>query len=353
MTALPLTEALISPLLGCLLAISLPFGTARFLAWAYLGDLGPSSDDRSRRLVPFRRAALLVGLAQVQLLWSLGLTRLGPTLVEEPGTIPSLAFGAFLAILAFLAGGAARRIEEPAETRPSALAAVLSRLRLVTFAAGPVVLGIATTRLLQVSFDSGRAAIAYGHAGLALGLCFLLLAAVSLGGTRRLARVQLKALCDDPGPAPRLQRSAGWLLGLTLFVALLSVPLSLVVLTDVPPESIHTMSTTAAGRRLHVDPWDGEAMLAAAWRARDEGLLDLAEVRAEAAGRMNADAQSVHALWAELHAARGDCTAARDAFERSLAAGAAAAFGDPFGELSLGNYSLPPTLVTECDVVID
>jgi Zn-dependent protease with chaperone function len=530
--ALPLIDALLSPVAALLVMVLLPFATARLLGWAYLGDLPAEGEERRRRLVPFRRAAAVAGLAQVQLAWIAGVTRLGPTLVDEPGGPLSLLLGAIYATIAFLSGGVARRTEEPVDTRRSVMSALMLRLRIVPFVAAPVVVGIATTRLPLV-VDAGDAlAVSWGYAALAFALCF---AAVAYGGlalslatralrradaalsrrvsaaaqregidrvlalvlptgdarfvnaaalpwartvvvteaaalhlseeeldavlaheaahlsegpkvallrlsaaalvlfalmpglaiafglgfdrsgvgyaalfvfaalafrhARRLARRmeeraddhakahlggaplasalrrlaeltqrpmvsggkrvhpglwdRLLSLGDDPGPKPKpLPRVAGFVLGGALFSAYLAAPATVSLLTDVTPEAIATLSTSAAKSRLLVDPWDGEAMLALGWRAREDGALDVAFARAEAAGRMGADPQSFYLLWSELSAADGDCEGARQAFEASLTAEAAAAFDDPFGNLSLGNYTLPPTLVTECELTM-
>jgi len=532
MSALPLVDALVPAAIAFAVAALLPFATARLLGWVYLTDLPDSGDERRRRLVPFRRAALLMGLAQIQLAWSMGVTRLGPTLVEEPGGASSLAFGGFLAMIAFAFGGIARRIEEPASLRRSAKSAVLLRLRFVPLFAAPVAAAIGTTRLPLVSVSSGDAVVSLGFAALAFALCFvavaygglvlslatlalrragrdltarvkeaakregvdrvlalvlptgdarfvnaaalpwartivvtsaaaehleadeldavlaheaahlsegpkvafarltaaslllfaivpglsiafsvgfdrsgytfaaiLLAAILLLGGARRLARRmeeradaramdhlggaplaralrriaelsqrpliaggkrvhpalwdRLIALGDDPGPRPTpLSRSGGWVLGITAFAAMLAGPIALSLLTDVTPSSIHTLTVTAAKSRLIVDPWDGEAMLALGWRAREDGALEVARARAEAAGRMGADTQGFYLLWSELAAADGDCDGARVAFESSLEAEAHAAFDQPFGDLSLGNYTLPPTLVTDCEMTV-
>jgi hypothetical protein len=532
MMALPITDALLSPIAALLLMGLLPFATARLLGWAYLGDLPAEGEERRRRLVPFRRAAAVAGVAQVQLAWVVGVTRLGPTLVDEPGGPLSLLLGALYATIAFLGGGVARRIEEPADARRSAKSALMLRLRLIPFVAAPVAVGIATTRLPLVVVDADQRAISWGYAALAFALCF---AAVAYGGllvsvvtralrradaalsrriavaakregidrvlalvlptgnarfvnaaalpwartvvvteaatlhlsddeldavlaheaahlsegpkvallrlsaaalvlfalmpglaiafgigfdrsgigyaalfvfaalafrhARRLARRmeeradahalehlggaslasalrrlaeltqrpiisggrrihpglwdRLVSLGDDPGPKPEpLPKAPGFVLGGALFLAYLAGPPTLSILTDVTPVSIPTLSVSAAKSRLLVDPWDGEAMLALGWRAREDGALDVAFARAEAAGRMGADPQSFYLLWAELSAADGDCEGARDAFEASLEAEAAATFDDPFGNLSLGDYALPPTLVTECELSV-
>ncbi|MBW2464712.1 MAG: M48 family metalloprotease [Deltaproteobacteria bacterium] len=526
-------DALMPAALAVGIALSLPFATARLLTWVYLGGLPEAGDERFRALVPFRRAAFIVGFAQVQLAWMLGVTRLGPSLVEGPGGTASLAFGVFVAGVAFAAGGVAARVVEPASRRPTARDVVTFRLRLVPLILGPVCIAIATTSLPLVAAMHGEYVVDIPLTLLAFLLCVLgaaysgLLLMLATGGLRRaspelrervrraaeregigrvhvfilptgsvpfanafavpwartlvvtgttlaeleddelagvlahevahlseglgtamvrlgaaglllfalipglsiayalgseqsavllgsllvaaallwryaqglarrmevradahakshlggagLARAlrkiteisqrpmttggrrphpglwdRLVALDDDPGPKPEpLPRATGALLGATVAVSLLTAPMALHDLTDVPPTAILTMTEAEAKTRFLIDPWDGEPMIALAWRAREAGDLPVAEARAIAAGRMGADAQNFHLIWAELRAAAGDCAAARASFEASLAAQAAAVFdGDPFSSLDLGSYALPPTLVTHCEMTI-
>ncbi len=533
MHALPVIDALMPAALAVGIACTLPFATARFLTWVYLGGLPAAGDERFRALVPFRRAAVIVGFAQVQLGWMLGVTRLGPSLVEGPGGPVSLAFGAFVAGVAFAAGGVAARVVEPTSRRPTARDVITFRLRLIPLIVGPVAVAIATTSLPLVAAVDGEYVVdvpltllafllsvlgaAYGgillmlatgglrraspelrervrraagregigrvhvfilptgsvsflnafaipwaktvvvtgaalaeleddelagvlahevaHLSEGLGVAMIRLGAAGLllfalvpglsiafalgpergpvllgsmlvgaallwrysrtvarrmeeradahakshiGGAglaralRKIAEIsqrpmttggrrphpglwdRLVALDDDPGPKPSpLPRATGALLGATVAVSLLTAPMALHDLTDVPPTAILTMTAAEAQTRFLIDPWDGEPMVALAWRAREAGDLPVAEARAEAAGRMGADAQNFHLIWAELHAAAGDCAAARASFEASLAAQAAAVFdGDPFHSLDLGSYALPPTLVTHCEMTV-
>lgn len=534
MRALPFADALAPAALAMAVVILLPFATARFLTWVYLTDLPPEGEARFRALVPYRRAAKLVGFAQIQLAWMLGVTRLGPSLVEGPGGPASLAFGAFLGALAFAAGGVASRATYPEEHRPTGWDVFILRLRMTPAVAGPIIVGIATTRLPLVRESDGAFTVAPGPALLALALTVLgvafagLVLMVITGGIRRgdvalrkrvaaaadreglrgvsafvlptgtvpfvnafalpwaravvvtsaatdqltddelegvlahemahltegaavaltrlgaggllvfalipglamafalgprggplllgsalvlaallwryarkvarrmevradararehlggaglsgaLRRIyelnqlpmtaggrrphpapwdRLIALGEDPGPRPvAVPRWTGVLLGLTMGVSVLTAPVALHDLTDVPPSAVLAMTTAKAKGRFLIDPWDGEPMLALAWRAREAGDLEVAEARAEAAGRMGADPQNFHLVWAELYAAAGDCPAARASFEASLAAQAAAVFDgdDPFPTLDLGSYALPPTLVTDCEMTI-
>ncbi len=100
-------------------------------------------------------------------------------------------------------------------------------------------------------------------------------------------------------------------------------------------------------RRL-IAPWDGAALLAAAWQARRASDLDTAwrGLRwAEAKGVAAAPAEE---LRAELAAEEGDCETARAAFDRALRARARITLDAPMPDLALGAYRLPPTLLRRC-----
>jgi len=108
-------------------------------------------------------------------------------------------------------------------------------------------------------------------------------------------------------------------------------------------------SPSRARWRLRVDPWDGDAMLALAWASRHADDLLESRERAERAHEMSASEAAYWELRAELHAAEGECPAARDAFDRALRARAASAFeDDALLSATLGDYALPETLVTQC-----
>ncbi len=100
-------------------------------------------------------------------------------------------------------------------------------------------------------------------------------------------------------------------------------------------------------RRL-VAPWDGAALLAAAWQARRAGDLDTAwrGLRwSESKGVATAPAEE---LRAELAAEEGDCDTARAAFDRALRARTRIALEAPALDLARGAYRLPPTLLRRC-----
>ena len=519
-------EALLRPALSLLIAGGLPLVSARFLAWAYLSDLPPGGDERARRLAPFRRAALVAGVGQLQLAWMLGATALGPSIAGSVDSIASIAFGVLCAVVAFCAGGVARRVEEPAHARSTVAGTVGLRLRLVPFFLGPlivaalaaqlpvvsegrvswewaavalgcVVVGVAYGGLLLsiltlaivpargdvrslanevasregvsptlalrlptrgtrfanaaalpwartlivtdhaaaiLDRDALRAVLAHeaGHlseapsvmlarVGAASALLFAavmgpqiaftlpgsagwaVLAAALLAGilavvaARRLARRmeqradhrasetagsrhlarglrtlhdngqmpmvtgrrrvhpdlydRLIALGEEPGARPPPPPRGGLLLGLTYAITIVAVPVAIHALADVPTSAIREAPARTARMRLVIDPWDADAMLALAWRARAAGDLPRAFERATLAAHMRPDRQSYYLAWSELHAAAGDCTAARESFEQSLAAQATRAF-DASAPLELGGYDLPPTLVTECDLTV-
>ncbi len=529
MEAWPIEEALLRPAAALALSALVPFATAALLRWVYLGELPASGEERRRRLVPFRRAAFVVGLGQQQLAWMLGATSLGPTLAPDRGWACA-AFGGLAAVVAFLSGGVARRVEEPADARSTVLGTLALRLRLVPLVAGPVLVALAAARLPVVGeagavrWGWAAAALALVLAGTAfgglllslatfalrpaspevralarevaaregasllmvlrlptrgarfanaaalpwartlivadrtvalldrdelgavlaheaghltegprvalarLGSAAILLYTVAVGpslaftlpegaaygvlaaalfaglllvlSVRRLARRmeeradaraaetagpaplaaalrrlhdnaevpmvlgrgrihpdlhdRLVALGEEPGPRPAPPPKGGALLGASVAVGLVALPVVVHALTDVEPSEIREVSEPAAAWRLRIEPFDREAVLALAWHARRADHLGLAAARADLAARMGPDDQSYLLLRAELHAALGECAEARDAFERSLEAQAEELFdqGAADAEIALGDYGLPPSLVRGCDLTV-
>jgi STE24 endopeptidase len=165
---------------------------------------------------------------------------------------------------------------------------------------------------------------------------------------------RLVALGEDVGPRPPPPPRGGTLLGVAIAITLVAAPVIVHAVTDVSADEVRNVRGSRAAWRLFVDPWDGEALLAAAWHARADGALDRAFELASFAERAGADAWSRHVLLSELHAATGECDAARAAFEASLAAQADRLFhqGLDGAHLELGAYALPPSLVRECDLTV-
>ena len=94
-----------------------------------------------------------VGLAQLEVAWIAGSTALGPALVGRADGWASQAFGALCFASTFVAGGLARRAEEPAEGRSTALGVAALRLRMLAFLGGPVVAVLGVTRMPVVGAD--------------------------------------------------------------------------------------------------------------------------------------------------------------------------------------------------------
>jgi len=529
----PTLETALPPLVAVLLAVALPFLTARGLAWAYLAHLPASGQDRAVRLVPFRRAAFVVGLSQLQLAWFLGSRALGPSLVDSRTSPASLGFGALVVIIAFMAGGIARRVADPPGERSTVLGVIALRARMVAFLSGPIGAGIAAAHLPLVVAATGAPVVQWGWVAIAFGLCALgaafgglfvtlvttalvpatddvkraareaaaaegvslwgilrlptrgarfanaaalpwartvivsdgakallepaelrsvlaheaahlsegwapmgarlgltagvvfavmclpellatlpavsavtvsiaavlvLLAAVVsvLRMARRMERradaraaehfgsaplaaalrrlheyaqvpmtmrpgthpdlhARLVALGEEPaGPRPApAPRRRGWLLGGAIGVGMLGVAAALQWATAIVPTAIPSTPTSTALWRLRVDPWDGDALLVLAWRAREAGRLDEARALLERSARMGPDEQSYYCLWAEVQAAAGDCAGARAAFESALEAQAERLFeSEAPGRVELGDYALPPTFVRDCDLTV-
>lgn len=525
----PLEEALLAPGLALALAAGLPQLTARLLGLVFLRAHVADSEQRARMLVPFRIAALLVGLGQLQLIWMVAVRSVGPTLVAEPGAWQALVFAGLATVVGFVSGGVARRIEEPPDRRASALGVALLRARLVPLVAGPAIAAVSASLLPMtvVTETSARVVWAWALCALvltALGVMFggLVLAlvtgalrpasepvhalahdvarregarlalvlrlrtagahfanaaaipwartmivtdgivelltplelravlaheaghltegprvavarltsavlllfaltsgvriAATLGGgaamlclfgvvlfavatlvaARRLARRmeeradararqtvgpeplaaalrriheqaqmpmvtgarrvhpdlwdRLTALGADPGPRPAPPaRKSGVLVALATLALIGGAATAVELSTDVTTQDAAVTSEDAARWRMRIDPWDSDAMMALAWRARDAEALDRAQARAGLAAQMGPDAARYYELWAELHAARGDCQAARESFRRSMSERATGALDDALDRpLSLGGFRLPPTLVSRC-----
>lgn len=283
-------EAWLLPVAAVLVATVLPWMTARLLGWVYLTptDHGTDPPVRARTVAAFHRAATFVEIAQIITAAAIGLHALGPTFVPAPFGPVSWTFAIVLAILAWLAGGVARRIAWLEPARPSVTAALGQRLR---------------------------------------------------------GRIR-------PGPpdaAPSGGRGAGVVLGLLLAGGIGGAPIALHEATDVTPADASSAPIERALWRLRVEPWDAEAMLALGWNARRSNHLDRAQRYAERAARMHPDLVARLELTTELRAARGDCDGATQAFQRALEERARREFEGVLEErLELGGYHLPPTYVTAC-----
>lgn len=152
----PIEEVFYRPILTVALAVLLPFVTARILALLLLPRPGAlaataTSDERARWAAPFRTAAFVVGVVQVQLVAFLGETALGPALVASPRAAATDVFSIAVALVAFVAGGVARRIESQALGLevPTAFDAALLRLRMAAYLGGPM-LGWFALRTVEV-----------------------------------------------------------------------------------------------------------------------------------------------------------------------------------------------------------
>jgi hypothetical protein len=240
----------------------------------------------------FRRAMRAVELASLAIGIFLAATAFAPWLDLAVRIAASVATGliAWLAVLG--AGAIARRAELPAAQRPSPLSAAAARVR------------CALSETAQL-FAPPRVSIATRGGLLAPAIAIAIAA-----------------------PIP-LARGAA----------------------DLEPTAIQDASEARALAALDVAPSDAEAMLALAWHARRAGDLELASLRASAAERMGADAEALHVARAEIAAAAGDCDTARAELDASFEAQAARQLGSD-AELVLGSYSLPPTLVRECELSV-
>ncbi|MFO0680988.1 MAG: M48 family metalloprotease [Sandaracinus sp.] len=157
--AWPIEEVWARPLATWLLSALVPFATARVLRALTLPPVLPADEgEAARALAPFRAAAFLVGVVQIQIAWALGVTALGPALLPAPDAPASWAFGALCAATSFAVGGPARAIEPPpakldvaAGRRPKPLALVVLRLRMLPWLTGPLLAAAAASTLPMVS----------------------------------------------------------------------------------------------------------------------------------------------------------------------------------------------------------
>src|SRR5262245_47329485 len=110
--AWPIEEVLFRPILTLILAAVVPIASGRILATLLLPKTLPEAPFEAARVVtPFRRAAAVVGLAQLAIGWGLEWTALGPALVETSAGHASHAF-AWLVVVVVLASGAVGRLAE-------------------------------------------------------------------------------------------------------------------------------------------------------------------------------------------------------------------------------------------------
>ncbi|AKF07014.1 M48 family metallopeptidase [Sandaracinus amylolyticus] len=170
---IPIEEALARPIGSLVLCALVPLFTA-WVMWVVLVRRLP--DDRreeARAVAPFRSAAFVVGIVQIQLAWMLGATALGPRFVDAPGTIAAELFGAVCAIVAFCAGGVGRLIEERSRTWRDVRETIALRLRIVPFVGGPIVAAGLASRLPVVDGDAVRwEVVALAFVVVALGAMF-------------------------------------------------------------------------------------------------------------------------------------------------------------------------------------
>jgi Zn-dependent protease with chaperone function len=178
-------------LLALALAALLPLGTARLLAAVFLQGAPPAGEERARRLLPFRLAALFVGFAQIQLAWMAG--------ARASGTVG----GALAAAVAFLAGGVGRRIEDPPGDRSTVLGALVLRARLLPWFAGTAAAALLSAALPVVAEGEGAAARAV-HWGWVAPALLVSAFGAAYGGL--LASVLLRALRPAGAAASAIAR---------------------------------------------------------------------------------------------------------------------------------------------------
>lgn len=170
---IPLEQSLAPPILALLVAALVPLLTGRLLSFTLLGDLADEGSERAASLAPYRRAAFIVGLAQIQLAWMLGVHALGPGLVEAPFGFGALSFGLLCAVVAFAAGGVARRDEQREASRGTIADTILLRVRMAPWFIGPGLVAVSTSWLPVVGLDEGDWVVAWPWVLAAFAACFM------------------------------------------------------------------------------------------------------------------------------------------------------------------------------------
>jgi hypothetical protein len=312
MEAWPIEEVWLRPLATLLACGALPFATTRVVRATIGAGARPTSAGGAGSASE-ARAGALVGAAEAVLAWLAGTTALGPALVSSPHGWANDAFGLGCVGLAAIAGARARERRILMELAPlAALAGTELLSRLATPSSGPWA-----------------------------GVIVLCLVHIAL----RLREWRKRAPADAGSSA-----LVAAITGASLAAFLLAAPALLDGMTVIDVSRAPVAGASAARWRLRVDPWDGRAMLAAAWAARERRDSEGARAMVREAVRMGLEEAPALELEAELLAASGECDAARSTFDRALRARAATAFeGGTIGApLTLGGYNLPPSLVTEC-----
>ncbi len=220
--AWPIEEVWLRPLASWVLSALLPFATARALGALTLPRALPATDaEIARSLAPFRAGAFVVGIVQIQLAWTLGVTALGPELIATPDAPAGWAFGGLCAATCFAVGGWARAIEPrpdaltvDAGRRPRPGAMLALRLRMLPWLTGPVIAASAASALPLVAPDGG---VRWVVAALA---AVLTLVGVAYGGPLlSVATLALRRASPEIGALARrvaAREGIGWILTLRL-----------------------------------------------------------------------------------------------------------------------------------------
>lgn len=155
----PIEEVFGRPVFTLLLAFLIPIAMGQLLAFLLLPrTLEAESDEPdANRVASFRRAAFIVGVAQVYAAHGIGAMSLGPAL--NPSGWMMEAFGACAALLAFLGGGIGRLAEFRMPSRspmelPRTRDVLLLRLRMAAYFAGPALV-IALMQSIELTDASG------------------------------------------------------------------------------------------------------------------------------------------------------------------------------------------------------
>lgn len=207
MSVWPIEEVLFRPMLTVFLCALVPFASARLLRAALTGKLAEDPEVRARQLFPLRTASLIAGLAQIEVAWIAGRTALGPALVDGADAWICDAFGLGCALVAFVAGGLARRAEELPPS--SAIGTALLRVRLAILLAAPMGAAFVAGSLPLVSERGvGWAWLALAFAACAIGVAFGPIAIGLATGALRIAPADVRVLAMG---VARAEHTSLWL----------------------------------------------------------------------------------------------------------------------------------------------
>ncbi|MBX7196047.1 MAG: M48 family metalloprotease [Sandaracinaceae bacterium] len=276
----PLEEALARPLVTLLLALLVPIASARILALLAIARAPASEEPHAlaARLAPFRTAAMVVGVVQLQLAWIAGSTALGPAWVHSPSAVWTELFAALTTLVAFVGGGIGRLVEREhsgrgASGREAIRDVALLRLRMGTYLLGPVALiHVASALPLLDAAGAVQWGVLLGAVAIvALGVAYGGLAALIVTGAVRRPSARIVALAQNAARREGVRLASVWRLptGSVPFANAAAIPWArTMVVTDriteiLEEDELDAVLAHEAGH-LSETPWVGLARVGTA-----------------------------------------------------------------------------------------